>query len=70
MKVSFWSRVAIVASIIWLGLMLMAVNVWTDFHFFSPRSGHGPDRALTVTLIGLAIIWIARLGITWISQAK
>jgi hypothetical protein len=70
MKISYWTRIAIVASIIWFGLMLMAVNIWTDFHFFNPRSGHGPDRALIVTLIGLGIIWVARIGIAWISQAK
>jgi hypothetical protein len=69
-KISYWSRIAVVASVIWFGLMLMASNVWTDFHFFSLRGFHLPDRAINVTLIGLGIIWVARIGIIWISRAK
>ena len=61
MRLTFWSRVAIVASVIWFGLMLMAANIWTDFHFFAVRGSHLPDRAFNVTAIGLAIIWVARM---------
>jgi hypothetical protein len=73
MTISFWSRIAIVASIIWLGLVLIATSAAGDhFAFFDPhyRNGFRPDAAFKVTLIGLGIIWIARFGTTWILRAK
>lgn len=70
-RISFWTRIGIVVSIIWFGSMLIANSVTTWFVFsLGPHHGSYSGPGTKVTLIGLAMIWIARIGIAWILRAE
>ena len=65
---SFWLRVACVASVAWIGVLIILSVVSRDFDWIEGyRNEFGP--ASISALVGVALIFAVCLGIPWIAQA-
>jgi hypothetical protein len=63
------SRIALVGSLVWFGLIIIISAIARDFPW-DPRYSRDFVGPATVTaLIGVAVIWIVCLGLPWIASS-
>lgn len=63
-----WFRIAAVASVVWLGGVLICSSLARNFDFIARYSNNlGP--AAFVAFVGIAVIFAICLGIPWIAAA-
>lgn len=69
---AFWIRVAIVSAAAWVGCVMIATNVRSDFHWFpyTYRNDFSFGPAANIAFLGVAVIFAVCLGIPWIAQAR
>lgn len=73
---SFWRRIAAVASLVWIGGVVIASATNREFGWSSRtyvdwgRYGDWPGPAALTAIVGVAVIWTLCLGVPWIASAR
>ena len=67
----FWVRAAALASLGWVGLMVIAAQVMRDFRWFPNAYIHNYDfgPAGITAMVGVGLIWLAGLGVPWVADS-
>lgn len=68
---ALWIRGAVVVSVVWIGLLVIAAQLNRDFRWFGYEWQRGGDLgpASVTALVGVVLIWVVALGLPWVAEA-
>jgi hypothetical protein len=64
----FWLRVAVIASLVWIGVIVIASATARNFAWAHGYYSSEPGPATITAIAGVLVIWVCCLGIPWISD--